>query len=254
MWASVEVDRYLSSFKPEVFKTAVIYSERFQKEENRKYQLKQYWIQRLEKGIEIKARIEKEQFDPTLAQQMLQHLTSVIEKQPLRILEDRQAIRNIMNIECLNVLRLFSQQPHSSRTVIPENLQVTISTSDDDPMEISFEPRKRKAEEELEERPEKYRQINEEEEEIRQTQQELMALDEENQNQLIEIDQLRQLQTTTMTPDIIEQIINRIAKLKLKVYNEEQYIRERLNAWFERQKILIPFRKYKKTVEQLNVK
>ena len=78
---------------------------------------------------------------------MLQHLTSVIEKQPLRILEDRQAIRNIMNIECLNVLHLFSQQPHSSRTVIPENLQVTISTSDDDPIEISFEPRKRKAEE-----------------------------------------------------------------------------------------------------------
>ena len=126
-------------------------------------------------------------------------------------------------------------------------MQIDIPTGDDQ-MKISFEPRKRKAQEELEEeRPAKYRQVNEVKE-IRQTEEELMKIDEENQNQLMIIDQLRQLQETA-SPDIMQGIVDNIAHLKLQIYDQEQYIRKRFNAWNEKRKIIIQFKKHKQIAE-----
>ena len=126
-------------------------------------------------------------------------------------------------------------------------MQIDIPTGDD-PMKIIFEPRKRKAQEKLEEeRPEKYRQVNEVKE-IRQTEEELMKIDEENQNQLMIIDQLRQLQETA-SPDIMQGIVDNIAHLKLQIYDQEQYIRKRFNAWNEKRKIIIQFKKHKQIAE-----
>ena len=45
-WSSDKVDRYISNFKPEVFSTAVMYSEKYNRNEEAKYELKQYWIER----------------------------------------------------------------------------------------------------------------------------------------------------------------------------------------------------------------
>ena len=214
-----------------------MYSERYNKNEDLKYQLKQYWIERLQKGVELKASVEGDLFDSNLVQQMLQHLINVIDIQPLESLQDRQAMRSLMNTECIKVLDNFVKQAHSSSTVIPENLHINIPAADNDPMEISIEPRKRKAEREPEEeRPEKYQEVSDEEE-IKQAQEEVMIIDEQNQNQLIEIDELRnQLQMPDITPYIVQGIVNRIAQLKLEIYEQEQYIRSRLIAWDKRQK------------------
>ena len=126
-------------------------------------------------------------------------------------------------------------------------MQINIPTGDD-PTKIIFEPRNKKAQKELEEeRPEKYRQVNEVKE-IRQTEEELMKIDEENQNQLMIIDQLRQLQETA-SPDIMQGIVDNIAHLKLQIYDQEQYIRERFNAWNEKRKIIIQFKKHKQIAE-----
>ena len=51
------------------------------------------------------------------------------------------------------------------------------------------------------------------------------------------MDELRQqLQETNLTPYIVQGIVNRIAQLKLEIYEQEQSIRSRLSAWNERQK------------------
>ena len=256
-WCATEIDNFLYNFNPDLFAIPVMYSQRFYDKDREKQQLeelKNYWINRLEIGLGNKAEREQEKFNPILAHYISKHLAAIIEIQPIDILQDHDAMRNLVNIEGTKALHSFSQQAHSSTVIIPEYMQIDIPEGND-PMEISIEPRKRKAEEELEdERPEKYQHANEEEE-IRQTEEELMKMDEENQNELIEMDELRlQLQTTNLTPFIVQGIVNRIAQLKLEIYDQEQSIRSRLNAWNERQKILIPFRKYKTIVEQLNAK
>ena len=74
-------------------------------------------------------------------------------------------------------------------------------------------------------------------EEIKEAQEEVIIIDEQNQNQIIEMDELRQqLQETNLTPYIVQGIVNRIAQLKLEIYEQEQHIRSRLSAWNERQK------------------